>query len=220
MNWSLFRRCPWIDTRASFVAGAPFNGNLLDLGSSEGETLRHMAELRPDLKFYAADLAGAPEAYPPNCQFHRANLEKDSLPWPDNSMDAITCMHLVEHLRDLTRLFREVARLLKPGGRAYFETPHPKTVGLPSTRGGPFAFTLNFYDDSTHVELVEVARIAQLAEGEGLKPAASGISRNWLFAAAYPVYFLLPPSRKKLTARIHWIGWSAYLVVLKTARTH
>jgi hypothetical protein len=37
-------------------------------------------------------------------------------------------MHLVEHLDDLSLLLVEIARLLKPGGRVYFETPHPKTV--------------------------------------------------------------------------------------------
>jgi len=44
---------------------------------------------------------------------------------------------------------------------------------------------------------------------------ASGISRNWLFAAAYPVFVFLPPSRKKFTARIHWLGWSAYLIACR-----
>ena len=55
MNWALLRQFPWLDTRAQFVAAAPRAGALLDLGSSDGETLRHIAELRPDLRLYAAD---------------------------------------------------------------------------------------------------------------------------------------------------------------------
>jgi SAM-dependent methyltransferase len=208
MNWAYLRRFPFLDTRAAFVAQVPRDGSLLDLGSSDGETLRHFAELRPDLQIHAVDLADRPEMYPPNCQFHRADLERDRLPWPDSSMDAVTCLHLLEHLHDQTLLLREVARLLKPGGRVYFETPHPKTLALPSLRG---AFTLNFYDDPTHVQLVTMGALGQQARQAGLEVVGSGISRNWLFAAAHLIFVFLPPSRKKFTARVHWLGWSACL---------
>lgn len=209
MNWAWLRHCSWLDTRARFVAGVPRNGDLLDLGSSDGETLRHIAELRPDLQLYAVDLAGQPEAYPPGSRFQRANLETARLPWSDGSMDVVTCMHLVEHLRDLHNLMSEVARLLKPGGKVYFETPHSKTVDLPSARG---AFTLNFWDDPTHVKPVEMESLVQAAREAGLQAIASGTSRNWLFAASYPFILILPANRKKYTARVHWIGWSAFLV--------
>lgn len=213
MNWRYLKSAPWLDTRARFVAGTVRGGNLLDLGSSDGETLGHMAELRPDLKFHAVDLHGTPERYPAGCEFHRADLERDRLPWADETMDAITCMHLVEHLRDVQNLLKECARLLKPGGRVYFETPHPKTVSMPSPKGkAAGTFTLNFYDDTTHVRPVAVGALAEWSRRVGLEVRDSGTSRNWLFAASYPVWLPLPASRKKFTARIHWVGWSAYLV--------
>jgi SAM-dependent methyltransferase len=216
MNWTILRRFPGLDTRARFVVGTPATGALLDIGSSDGETLRHISELRPDLKLFATDLAGIPENYPRACQFHRGNLERDPLPWPDASVDAITCMHLVEHLKDLSLLRSEVARVLKPGGRAYFETPHPRSL-VQSSPPGPAAgtFTLNFFDDLTHVRLVTVGGLAQQLRRAGLEIRDSGISRNWLFAAAYPLFFFLPASRRKFTARIHWLGWSAYLIARK-----
>jgi len=219
MNWTYLRRCAWVDTRARFVAGTPRGGTLLDLGSSDGETLGHIAELRPDLRLFAADREGAPESYPAGCQFQRADLERDRLPWGDGSMDAVTCMQLIEHLGDLTLLLHEAARLLKPGGRIYFETPHPKSLTLPSPRGrAAGSFTLNFYDDPTHVRVVTMEALAQQARSVGLAAVGSGISRNWLFAAAYPFYFFLPASRKKFTARVHWVGWSAYLVARRRGK--
>ena len=157
MNWACLKLFPWLDTRARFVARTPRAGALLDLGSGDGETLGHMAELRGDLRLFAADVAGQPERYPQGCQYQRTDLERERLPWPDGTMDAITCMHLIEHLEDMTLLLQEVARLLKPGGRAYFETPHPKSLTLPSARSqAADTFTLNFYDDPTHVRLVPV----------------------------------------------------------------
>jgi SAM-dependent methyltransferase len=189
---------------------------LLDLGSSDGETLRHMAELRPDLRFFAADIQGKPENYPPGCQFARANFETEKLPWPDGSINAITCMHLVEHLQTIEPLMREIARLLAPGGRVYFETPHPKSLKVPSAEGNAAGtFTLNFFDDPTHVKVVTVEALATAAQREGLTVVRSGVSRNWIFAGMYPAFCFLPASRKKFVSYIHWLGWSAYLIARK-----
>lgn len=218
MNWAILRFFPWLDTRARFVSRIPEHGTLLDLGSSDGETLSHMAELRPDLKLLAADIAGRPENYPAGCEFRRVDFDREALPWPNASVDGITCMHLVEHLQDLQRLMREIGRVLKPGARAYFETPHPKTLNLPRApnwTGG--RFTLNFFDDPTHVRVITMDVLGQLASQSGLRVQSTGISRNWLFAASHLVYQFLPPSRKKFTARVHWLGWSAYLIAQRSS---
>ena len=173
-----------------------------------------MAELRPDLRFRAVDLEGQPGMYPSTCEFARLNLEREALPWPEASVDAVTCMHLVEHLTDLHWLMREVARVLKPGGAAYFETPHPKTLRFSSPAGAAAGtYTMNFYDDPTHVRIVSVGGLAKLAMATGLEVNSSGTSRNWMFAAAWPLFYLFPASRKKFTAQAHWRGWSAFLIV-------
>lgn len=216
MNWSHWRSIPWIDTRAAFVARTPKNGSLLDLGSSDGETLGHMSELRPDLRFAAVDIAGPPARMPRDTAFARANLESENLPWPDRSFDAITCMHVVEHLRTMTILWREIGRLLKPGGRVYIETPGPESVTTASPpeqlRG---QITLNFYDDPTHLQPVPIASLVTKASDVGLTVKRTGRSRNWLFAAGYPLLSLLPMTRKRYVAKLHWLGWSVYLVAEK-----
>ena len=131
-------------------------------------------------------------------------------------MNAITCMHLVEHLQSIGSLIPEIARLLAPGGRVYFETPHPKSLNVPSPPGkAAGTFTLNFFDDKTHVRVVPVEELAAAARREGLEIIDSGVSRNWIFAATYPAFYFLPASRKKFTSYIHWLGWSAYLVAMR-----
>ncbi|RZO67985.1 MAG: class I SAM-dependent methyltransferase [Limisphaerales bacterium] len=216
MNWKLLRHIPWVDTRSRFLSRVPSAGSLLDVGSSDGETLNHFHEMRPDLKFYATDIEGIPEAYPKGCQFHQGDLNKENLPWGPNSLDAISCMHLVEHLEDLTLLIAEAFRLLKPGGRFYLETPHPKTLGLSSVTGPAVGtFTMNFWDDLTHTHIVSMGALAKQCRSAGFDISHSGTSRNWLFAAAYPIFFFAKPSRQKFTSKVHWSGWSAYLVARK-----
>jgi len=218
LDWRLLRKAPWLDTRANFVNHTIKDGALLDLGSSDGGTLRHFAELRPDLQFYAVDICGVPEAYPVGCKFQRSDLQTATLPWPDQSMDAITCMHLVEHLTEIGNLFREAARLLKPGARLYVETPHPKSMIMPSPAGAAAGtFTLNFFDDLTHVMPVSVGVLAQHSRSVGLRVTKTGISRNLLFAALYPFLKLGRPSRKSYTAQVHWLGWSAYIIAERMA---
>jgi SAM-dependent methyltransferase len=210
MNWAYLRLFPWLDTRARFVAATPQNGALLDLGTSDGETLFHIAELRPDLRFFAVDIAGPPNKCPPGCDFRQLDLEKEKLPWPDASIDAITNFHLIEHLNDLTPLLAEAARVLKPGGRIYFETPHPKSLVLSSSLSEQVP--LNFFDDPTHVRVVTVGALAHQVRKAGLKVESIGTSRNWLFATSWPLFAFLSASRRKVTARLHWLGWSAYLI--------
>jgi len=221
MNWKHLRHLSWLDTRARFVNHTPPGGSLLYIGSSEGETLGHFPELRPDLKLFATDIAGSPEKYPPGCVFHRGDIQKDQLPWPASSLDSIACIHLVEHLTSLDFLFAETARLLKPGGRIYIETPHLKTVVLPSLPGAwAGTFPMSFYDDLTHTKPVATGVLAHAARQAGLKIIANGTSRNWLFAMSYPFFLLTPPSKQKYTAKLHWIGWSAYLIAERSEQSH
>ncbi len=220
MNWKLWRGVPWIDTRSAFVSGVPASGSLLDLGSSDGGTLTHFAELRADISLAAADIFGNPDAYPRGTDFQRADFESDELPWQDSTFDAITCMHVVEHLSNPRHLLRQSARLLKPGGRMYIETPHPRTVTMRTVTGkAAGCVTMNFHDDPTHVRPVPIAELERLAGECGLATVRSGTSRNLLFAASYPVLRVVrPETRKRYVAQQHWIGWSVFIIAEKRGR--
>lgn len=46
----------------------------------------------------------------------------EALPWPDAGFDAVVCVDVLEHVRDLDRVLAEVARVLRPGGWFLFDT--------------------------------------------------------------------------------------------------
>jgi SAM-dependent methyltransferase len=217
MNWTYWRWVPWIDTRAKFVAGIPRNGKLLDLGSSDGGTLSHFAELRPDISFYSADLAGSPSNYPKGTEFRRADFEKDPLPWPNGMFDAVTFMHVIEHLHGSAHILSEAARVLKPGGSIYIETPHPKSLDTPSAHGAAVGkITMNFFDDPTHITPIPIDQLTSQARDAGLKPVRSGTSRNLLFTAIYPLMAAARlTTRKRFIAQLHWMGWSSYVIAYR-----
>ncbi len=54
-----------------------------------------------------------------------ANSERDAWPYPDNSVDLVTGMEILEHLAlDPYFFFSEAARVLKPGGHILLTTPN------------------------------------------------------------------------------------------------
>lgn len=50
--------------------------------------------------------------------FKAADLNKDpTLPYPDNSFDAVTCVVSIDYLVDAIKVLKEVHRVLRPGGQ-------------------------------------------------------------------------------------------------------
>ena len=67
------------------------------------------------------------------------DFEKDRLPVEDASIDVVTLVAVIEHLRSPDNLLRETLRVLKPGGAFIAVTPNWR-----------FSYR-EFFDDPTHV---------------------------------------------------------------------
>lgn len=51
-------------------------------------------------------------------------VDAGEIPYPDHSFDVVFADNVMEHLEDPLRVFNEISRVLKPGGRLLFKTPN------------------------------------------------------------------------------------------------
>ena len=93
---------------------------ILDLGSGPGNVAKALAGSGADVvgvDFCSGMVEVAQEKYP-NIPFQEANGE--DLPFENNTFDAVVCNYTVHHLAQPDLVFREISRILKPGGRFAF----------------------------------------------------------------------------------------------------
>jgi SAM-dependent methyltransferase len=93
---------------------------LLDFGAGRG------ASPTLDFRGACARICGVDvdPAVLENPHVHEARVAADSSPYPDEHFDVVMACNVLEHLDDPAPVFREIARVLVPGGRLLVKTPN------------------------------------------------------------------------------------------------
>ena len=120
------------------LAGLP-RLDVLEIGCGTGLNTRYLAEhcrsvLALDFSAGMLERARA-NVSAPNVRFAENDIRAR---WnvDDSSVDLIVCTLVLEHVEDLRRVFREAARVLRPGGRFFIYELHP----FRQLRGGQAQF--------------------------------------------------------------------------------
>ncbi len=103
-------------------------GQVLDVGCGSGEFLHRMHQLGwsvTGVDFGGAAIANAKAKY----GFELLHSDLIGAHFQDNSFDAITMHHVIEHVPEPVALLSEAKRVLKPGGRLVVTTPNIQSVG-------------------------------------------------------------------------------------------
>lgn len=109
------------------AAGERIRGRILENGCGVGMYVEHLAPYGGKIFGLEYDFERAAETGGrlPNI----INAAGENLPYPDNFFDLILSHEVLEHVADDTQAIREMARVLKPGGRMVIFVPN---------RGYPF----------------------------------------------------------------------------------
>jgi len=98
---------------------------ILEIGSSSGYLLRDIKKAFPGIFIIGSDCIPEPlgkiaKHHPeiPLIQFDLVNC-----PLPDNCVDVIVALNVLEHIEDDSAALRQIHRILKPGGHSIIEVP-------------------------------------------------------------------------------------------------
>jgi Methylase involved in ubiquinone/menaquinone biosynthesis len=95
---------------------------VLDIGCGNGKTVSALINMGLDvtgLDFSPSAIDHCVKTFGGKAKFTIA--ECDRIPFPDNSFDAVTAVHILEHLddRQLSDTVKEIRRVLIPGGKVF-----------------------------------------------------------------------------------------------------
>ncbi len=99
---------------------------ILDLGAGGGSDLIIAKKNYPNAELHAVEVYNpyVEELKKQNIIVHQLNIEKDPLPFPDNSVDIIISNQVLEHLKEIFWVFHEATRILKKGGSFIIGVPN------------------------------------------------------------------------------------------------
>lgn len=155
----------------------PAEGSLLDLGCSSGHLLAEAHARRPDIALAGVDLvpAGLERAHARVPSASLLLTDAQRLPLCDATVDAVAATNLLEHVRDDEAVLSEIARVLRPGGRAALVVP-----------AGPGLF--DYYDALLgHERRYARGELACKAIAAGLRPEAESGLGTLLYPAFWAV---------------------------------
>lgn len=118
---------PSLQDPVSRVLGWMRPGRILDVGCGAGEALDRCADLGWETWGVEPSQAAARTAERNGHRLWVGSLEECDV--PDNSVDVVRMIHVLEHVSSPTQALRSIARILRPGGRLIVEVPHITQIG-------------------------------------------------------------------------------------------
>lgn len=212
---------PLHDTYTRYI---PDNGHVLDVGCFGFRQIGEAARAgKNNLHHFGVDYGAPPESIPAGFTFRACDLNKERIPFADDSFDLVVASHVIEHLHNPVEFFGDCVRVCKPGGYLYFEAPSERALWFP---GFPFKhdsfFSLSFYDDPTHALRPWTPQaFHRLSRYYHCEPVRTGYRTSWKQQLAFPLLLplaLLTQNGGMLEKSIWYtFGWASYLVVQKPA---
>ena len=100
---------------------------VVDFGCGNGEIIKQMQQINDSARYIGLDVSAtaleAAGAALDGVELHRIE-DGGRVPLPDGAADFVFSSEVIEHIYDTENAFREMARVLRPGGRLLLTTPY------------------------------------------------------------------------------------------------
>jgi ubiquinone/menaquinone biosynthesis C-methylase UbiE len=137
---------------------------VLEVGCGSGHLTKRLAERGVDIVGIdpnpnAGEVAGTDRV---QC------MSAESLDFPSHEFDALVSVHAIEHIPPLEAAMAEMARVLRPGGRAMFIYPAEPIRGLFAIPTSVILHGTPFKAREVHCHKLSPGKVRRLAEPVGL----------------------------------------------------
>ena len=147
---------------------------ILDMGCSRGFYVRKVEEYTESVIGVDISESSLKDAVTPKVRYG----DVTSLDFEEGSFDKVYSLHTIEHIPDLEQFFSEMARVLRPGGKAVVVYPWEPFRGLQATVASLRQYKNPFMAWKIHLHRLTPQRIQQMVEGTSL----SHIESKFIFA--------------------------------------
>ena len=156
----------------------------------------------------------------PGIELYRADLAR--IPLPDASIDVVMARSVMEHIEDPAAVYRELVRVLRPGGRLVFLTPNLWDYAslaacvIPNRWHGTLVAKMEGRDEEdvfpTYFKTNTFGAVKRWCHESGFE------LESFQYVGQYPAYFLfngflfvMATGYEKLISRFEWLrflrGW-------------
>jgi len=147
---------------------------ILDMGCSRGFYVRKVEEYTDSVIGVDISESSLKDAVSTRVRYG----DVTSLDFETDSFDKIYSLHTIEHIPDLERFFSEMARVLRPGGKAVVVYPWEPFRGLQAMVAALRQYKNPFMSRKIHLHRLNPEKVQQLVEGTLL----SHIESKFIFA--------------------------------------
>ena len=138
------------------------NGTLLDVGCGSGIFIENMANLGWNAEGIDFDKSAVLNAQSKGLKVNFGDLKSQNI--KENSFDAITMSHVLEHVYDPITLLKECLKILKPNGKLMIATPNNQSLAHK-------IYKINWFplDPPRHLFIFNPQNLIQIAKLAGFK---------------------------------------------------
>jgi ubiquinone/menaquinone biosynthesis C-methylase UbiE len=158
--------------RIDRLAAIPSGAKVLEVGCGQGHLTRALAERGIDVIGIDANPQAEAIANTPLVRCMRA----EALDFDDKSFDFVVSVHAIEHIPELDGALSEIARVLRPGGKAIFIYPAEPIMGMYAIPTSVILHGTPFKAREVHCQKLWPSKLKGMVEPLGLSEVSKEFS--------------------------------------------